>query len=35
MPSNGYKYPNSSEQDPILKRLLKTLDNYKDYQVSN
>ena len=28
MPSNGYKCPDSSEQDPIL----KILDNYKDHQ---
>ena len=27
MPSNGYKCPDSSEQDPIL----KILDNYKDH----
>ena len=27
MPSNGYKYPDSSEQDPIL----KILDKYKDH----
>ena len=27
IPSNGYKYPHSSEQDPIL----KTLDKYKDH----
>ena len=29
MPSNGHKCPDSSEQDPILKRLGK----YKDYPV--
>ena len=28
MPSNGYKCPHSSEQDPIL----KILDKYKDHQ---
>ena len=28
MPSNGYKCPDSSEQDPIL----KILDKYKDHQ---
>ena len=27
MPSNGYKCPHSSEQDPIL----KILDKYKDH----
>ena len=27
MPSNGYKYPHSSEQDPIL----KILDKYKNH----
>ena len=27
MPSNGYKYPHSSEQDPIF----KILDKYKDH----
>ena len=27
MPSNGYKYPDSSEQDPVL----KILDKYKDH----
>ena len=26
MPSNGYKFPGSSEEDPIL----KILDKYKD-----
>ena len=29
MPSNGYKCPDSSEQDPILKRL----DKHKDYLI--